>query len=100
MRFEVGAVRASVGHICMHVGGVAMSGSLSAHCIWPTVCCDPWRKSRPHAGVADAPMEVEPSAIELAAQALRAPGTVRYWTDFLKVSRGVGSYNPENECQE
>ena len=30
-------------------------------------------------------METEPSAIEVAAQALRAPGTVRYWTDFLKV---------------
>ncbi len=38
------------------------------------------------AGVADAPMEAEPSAIEMAAQALRAPGTVRYWTDFLKVT--------------
>ena len=40
------------------------------------------------AGVADAPMETEPSPIELAAQALRTPGTVRYWTDFLKVRSG------------
>ena len=38
-------------------------------------------------GVADAPMETGPSPIELAAQALRAHGTVCYWTDFLKVRR-------------
>ena len=36
-------------------------------------------------------MDAEPSPIEMAAQALRAPGTVRYWTDFLKVSRCGGS---------
>ena len=39
------------------------------------------------AGITDAPMETDPSPIEVAAQALRAPGTVRYWTDFLKVRR-------------
>ena len=30
-------------------------------------------------------METEPSPIEAAAQDLRRPGAVKYWTDYLKV---------------